>query len=71
MGIVTVALLLFSINLSINITRLAYTIYKAFWTEEYCNGRILQQAQAQLDLWAELAPLQNAGQNRLGQLGNN
>ena len=70
-GIVTVALLLFSINLSINITRLTYMIYKAFCTEEYFKGRRLQQTQAQLDLGAELAPLQNAGQNnRQWQLNN-
>ena len=69
-GVVGFAMVLFCLNLLINLTRLTYSCYHNFCTPEIRQNWHIEQAREQLSLWAELAPLtsRNHGQNRVGTL---
>ena len=53
-AVVGFAMVLFFLNLSINLTRLTYSCYINFCIEEIRQKRQVEEAQKQLSLWAEL-----------------
>ena len=51
------ALVLFSINLTINIARLTLSLYENYCTAEYRMQQCIIQAQEQFNIWVEVAHL--------------
>ena len=56
-GVVAIALMLFSINLTIHIVRLIFSMHRSVCTSEHHRMRRINQSHEQLNVWAEIVPL--------------